>query len=247
MLGLYIGIILLLNIPYVQHRMSVLVAKGLSTVLGSELTVGRINIGLLNRIIIDDLVLNDQSGKELLKIGRLSAKFEILPLFSGKISIGNVQLFSFNANLERPTPQASTNFQFVLDAFASKDTVKKKSNLDLRINSLLIRRGKVSYDVLSAESTPGKFNPQHIRLSNILANISLKALQNDSVNAAIKRMSVEEEPLRLRTEKAKSEDNSQRPEDADRELRHRFAQHLFGNGYHPYGIRQPGITRPFHR
>lgn len=92
MLGLYIGIILLLNIPYVQHRMSVLVAKELSTVLGSELTVGRINIGLLNRIIIDDLVLNDQSGKELLKIGRLSAKFEILPLFSGKISIGNVQL-----------------------------------------------------------------------------------------------------------------------------------------------------------
>ena len=73
-------------------------------------------------------------------------------------------------------PQASTNFQFVLDAFASKDTVKKKSDLDLRINSLLIRRGKVSYDVLSAESTPGKFNPQHIRLSNILANISLKAL-----------------------------------------------------------------------
>ena len=183
----------MLNIPYVQHQMSVLVANELSSVLGSRLTVGRINIGLLNRIIIDDLMLNDQSGKELLKIGRLSAKFEILPLFNGRISIGNVQLFSFNANLERPTPQAKTNFQFILDAFASKDTVKKKSNLDLRINSLLIRRGRVSYDVLSAGKTPGKFNPQHIRLSNILANISLKALQSDSINAAIKRMSVEEE------------------------------------------------------
>ena len=193
MLGLYIGIILLLNIPYVQHQMSVLVAKELSSVLGSRLTIGRINIGLLNRIIIDDLMLNDQSGKELLKVGRLSAKFEILPLFNGRISIGNVQLFSFNANLEKPTPQATSNFQFVLNAFASKDTVKKKSNLDLRINSLLIRRGRVSYDVLSAERTPGKFNPQHIRLSNILANISLKALQSDSINAAIKRMSVEED------------------------------------------------------
>ena len=173
--------------------MSVLVAKELSSVLGSRLTIGRINIGLLNRIIIDDLMLNDQSGKELLKVGRLSAKFEILPLFNGRISIGNVQLFSFNANLEKPTPQATSNFQFVLDAFASKDTVKKKSNLDLRINSLLIRRGRVSYDVLSAERTPGKFNPQHIRLSNILANISLKALQSDSINAAIKRMSIEED------------------------------------------------------
>lgn len=82
--------------------MSVLVAKGLSTVLGSELTVGRINIGLLNRIIIDDLVLNDQSGKELLKIGRLSAKFEILPLFSGKISIGNVQQFQCQSGKTSP-------------------------------------------------------------------------------------------------------------------------------------------------
>lgn len=191
-MGLYIGLILLLNIPYVQHQMSVLVAKELSSVLGSRLAIGRINIGLLNRIIIDDLMLDDQSGKELLKIGRLSAKFDILPLFNGKISISNVQLFSFNASLERPTPKAKTNFQFVLDAFASKDTIKKKSNLDLRINSLLIRRGKLSYDVLSVGETPGKFNPQHIRLSNILANISLKALQSDSINAAIKRMSVEE-------------------------------------------------------
>ena len=192
-LGLYIGTILLLNIPYVQQQMSVLVAKELSSVLGSNLSIGRINIGLLNRIIIDDLLLNDQSGKELLKVARLSAKFDILPLFNGKISISNVQLFSFNANLEKQTPDAKSNFQFVLDAFASKDTIKKQSNLDLRINSLLIRRGKVSYDIRSEQETPGKFNPKHIRLSNILANISLKALQSDSINAAIKRMSVEEE------------------------------------------------------
>lgn len=173
--------------------MSALVAKELSSILGSKLSIGRINIGLLNRIIIDDLLLDDQSGKELLKVSRLSAKFDIIPLFNGKISISNVQLFSFNANLEKETPDAKSNFQFVLDAFASKDSVKKKSNLDLRVNSLLIRRGRVSYDIRSEQETPGKFNPKHIRLSNILANISLKALQSDSINAAIKRMSIEEE------------------------------------------------------
>lgn len=173
--------------------MSVLVAKELTSVLGSKLTVGRINMGLLNRIIIDDLLLDDQSGKEMLKVTRLSAKFDIIPLFNGKISISNVQLFGFNIDLEKKTPEDKPNFQFVLDAFASKDTLQKKSNLDLRINSLLIRRGKVSYDVLSEKETPGKFNPQHIRLRNIIANISLKALQSDSINAAIKRMSIEEE------------------------------------------------------
>lgn len=192
-LGLYIGTILLLNIPYVQRQMSVLVAEELASVLGSKVTIGRIDMGLLNRIIIDDLLLKDQSGKEMLKVTRLSAKFDFLPLLNGKVSISNVQLFGFNVNLEKQTPQAKPNFQFVLDAFASNDTVKKESNLDLRINSLLIRRGKVSYDVLSESETPGKFNPQHIRLRNIIANISLKALQSDSINAAIKRMSIEEE------------------------------------------------------
>lgn len=191
-LSLYIGTILLLNIPYVQRQISVLVANELSDVLGTQLTIGRINMGLLNRIIVDDLLLDDQSGKEMLKVSRLSAKFDILPLFKGKISISNVQLFGFNINLEKKTPEDIPNFQFVLDAFASKDTIKKESNLDLRINSLLIRRGRMSYNVLSAQETPGKFNAQHIQLRNIIANISLKALQSDSINAAIKRLSIEE-------------------------------------------------------
>ena len=153
-LSLYIGTILLLNIPYVQRQISVLVANELANVLGTQLTIGRINMGLLNRIIIDDLLLNDQSDKEMLKVSRLSAKFDILPLFKGKVSISNVQLFGFNINLENKTPEAIPNFQVVLDAFASKDTIKKESNLDIRINSLLIRRGKMSYNVLSAEETP---------------------------------------------------------------------------------------------
>lgn len=149
-------------------------------------------MGLLNRIIIEDLLLKDRSEKEMLKVARLSAKFDILPLFKGKISISNVQLFGFNINLEKETPDSNSNFQFVLDTFASKDTIPQNSSLDLRINSLLIRRGKLAYNVLSAQNTPGKFNPQHILLQNIIANISLKAIQNDSINAAIKRMSIEE-------------------------------------------------------
>ena len=56
--------------------MSVFIAKELSEVLNTRLTIGKINIGLLNRIIIDDVLLDDQSGKEMLKVTRLSAKFD---------------------------------------------------------------------------------------------------------------------------------------------------------------------------
>ncbi|WP_418433224.1 hypothetical protein, partial [Bilophila wadsworthia] len=44
----------------------------------------------------------------MLKVTRLSAKFDILPLFSGKISISNIQLFGFNIN-----PSSSKTFVFI--------------------------------------------------------------------------------------------------------------------------------------
>ena len=172
--------------------MSVFVAEELSDLLNTRVTIGRINIGLLNRIIIDDVLLDDQSGKEMLKITRLSAKFDIMPFFKGKISISSVQLFGFNINLQKKTPDSPPNFKFVLDAFASNDTVKKDNSLDLRINSILIRRGRMAYHVLSEEETPGKFNAKHVQLQNIIANISLKALSKDSINLGIKRLSLDE-------------------------------------------------------
>ena len=90
----------MLNIPFIQRNMTTFVAKELSRTLGTELTIGKIDIGLLNRIIIDDVLLDDQSGKEMLKITRLSAKFDIIPLFNGKIAISSVQLFGFNTYSE---------------------------------------------------------------------------------------------------------------------------------------------------
>lgn len=191
----------MLNTPYVQQRISTFVAKELSSVLGTQLTIGRIDLGVLNRIIVDDLKLYDQSNKEMLKITRLSAKFNILPLFKKKIFINNIQLFGFNANLKKKTQKDKANYQFIIDALASKDTIKKDNNLDIRINSLLLRRGKISYDVLSEKETPDKLNMYHIHLRNIVASLSLKALHKDSINASIKKMSVEESQSGIKLKK----------------------------------------------
>lgn len=169
-----------------------LLSKQLSTILKSDLKIEKVYIGFLNRIVVEGLQLNDLSGKEMLKVTRLSAKFDILPLFNKQLSISNIQLFGFNANLEKATPDSNPNYQFVLDAFASQDTTKKENDLRLRINSLLIRRGEISYNILSEKSTRGRFNPNHLHLNNIIATISLKAFQKDSINASIKRFSIEE-------------------------------------------------------
>lgn len=58
---------------------------------------------------------------------------------------------------------------------------------------MLIRRGQIYYDLLSAAQTPGRFNTKHLGIQNLSATLSLKALTPDSLNAQIKRLSFNEQ------------------------------------------------------
>ena len=192
-IGIHIGLIVLLNIPSVQGKLATLVSTELGRLLHTEVAVGRIELGLLNRIHITDVRLDDQQGEEMLNVNRLSARFEWRPLLEGKIVINSVQLIGFDIRLQKDTPESVPNFQFVLDALASKDTLKQAPKIDLRINSVLINRGQLTYDVLSEPQTTEKFNASHIGIQNLSASISLKALRNDSLNAIVRRLSFEEQ------------------------------------------------------
>ena len=193
LLVVYFGIILLLNMPRVQQFLTRQVTHELSQILKTEISIGNINVGLLNRIIIQNLSVNDRSGKEMLKASRLSAKFDIPALLQKKIRINSVQLFGLDARLNRKNSLSPFNFQFVIDAFSTKDSLKEKTPLDLRINTLLIRRGQIRYDLLSAPPAPqGRFDASHAHIYNLSATLALKTLTKDSIDARIRRMSFNE-------------------------------------------------------
>ena len=192
-LTLYFGLIALISLPTVQHRISTYAARELSRLTQSEVRIGNVDLGLLNRVVIQNVQIKDRQGKDMLGISRFSVKLDIPALFQNKIRIHSIQLFGLDARLRRTTPDAPLNCQFLIDTFASKDTTKKENNLDLRINSILIRRGQVHYDVLSEPVTPRKFNFHHIGIRELSATISLKTFQKDSLNAQIRRMSFNEQ------------------------------------------------------
>lgn len=192
LLGIYFGCIALLNIPAIQHKISVLVTDELCRLLQTEVAIEKIDLGLPGRIIIQGVALKDREGEDLLRVARLSAKFDFTPLLHQQIRVSSIQLFGLKAHLSRPDTLSSPNYQFLLDALSSKDTVKKEQHLDLRINTVLIRRGQLSYHLLSAPPTPGQFNPRHLDISNLSATLSLKALTSDSLHAQVRRLSFQE-------------------------------------------------------
>lgn len=192
LIGLYTAIIILLHIPSIQTYIGGCVADALCDKFGTKVKVGRVDLGFINRLILDDSYMQDKNGEQMLRVSRISVKINLLALANGQIEITSAQFFGLHANLYKATPEAKPNFQFVVDALASKDSTKQKTPLDLQINSLIIRNGEISYRVLSRPSRPGKFSADDINARNISAHIIINRITDDSLNVKVKRIAFDE-------------------------------------------------------
>lgn len=190
-LGLYVTVVAMLHVPFVQGACGSFVASAIGQKLGTRVTVGRVDLGFLNRVIVDDVTIYDQRQKEMVRVARMSVKLDYLALANGRISISSAQLFGPRLALYKPSATADANFQFALDSLASKDTTKQ-TTLDVHVNSFIMRHGVVTYDRHDVPPVHGRFSTSHLHLSDINANIQLKVLRKDSINLNVRRFSFKE-------------------------------------------------------
>lgn len=185
--------VILLQIPYVQQKVSAIVSGELTKKLNVPVKIGNIDFRWFNELVLENLYIEDQAGEILFEANHISAGFEALPLLERKLVFSNIRLFGFTLNLSKATPTDKLNLQFVIDAFAKKETSKNRSAIDLRLNSVLIRKGTFSYNILSEPTTADKFDAKHILVKDISAKIAIPAYNKDSLNAHIKKLSFKEQ------------------------------------------------------
>lgn len=181
----------MLNFSPSQRFIANEVEVALSDRFHTSVKIDGIDIGLFNRIIIHGLDIKDQSNKPLLSCNLATVKIELKPLLWGEVSLRTISLLDGNINLYKAKKDSPTNFQFILDALKSKEE-KKTSSLNLRINSLILRRINIEWHELYKRQTLGTFNLSHLSVSNISTNISLKRLTTDSINFRVRSLSFQE-------------------------------------------------------
>ncbi len=185
---MYLLLVVLLHLPPVQDFIGGKVSGLLSDKLGTKVTVGRVDLGFLNRIIIDRILVLDQRGDSMLYASRVAAKVDLLSAAKGHITVSSAQLFGLDASLYKQDAEAAPNFQFVLDSLASKDTTKH-TPLNLRIHSLIIRNGAIKYDRRDMASQHGVFSTNHLDIQKLSAHLILNYLTDDSVDFNVKKLS----------------------------------------------------------
>ena len=125
---LYGLVVVLLHIPAVQEQLTLVAHRQLSALLDTPVQIGHITVGYPDRIILDDVKIEDKQGNRLLQTARLSARFEWMPLFrDGRISIHTAQIFGLQAEVNRQHPDAPLNVQSEHEVMFTKEGIKTKA------------------------------------------------------------------------------------------------------------------------
>ncbi|HOI27036.1 MAG TPA: translocation/assembly module TamB domain-containing protein [Paludibacteraceae bacterium] len=197
LLFLNILIIVLLNIPAIQSFVVDLVVSKVKEKTDNEISIGRVDIDLFNGVFLNQIYVADQKGDTLLYAERLSADASAFTVYrQNKLHISRVSLENFKAYVSKDSLSGPFNFQFMMDAFAAKDTAKKDttpSKFDLSIGEIRLVNGRFRYDIKSAEETPSIFNASHIHVDSLNTNISVNSIKPESFKVDIDNISLNEE------------------------------------------------------
>lgn len=175
-----------------QNWLGTRVSSVLAMKLNTNVVVGKIDFGFLNRMIIDDVEIYDQASKKMISVSRLAAKIDYYQLIkNGRIYVSSAQIFGLDACFYRNNDRSKPNYQFVIDSLSSKGK-SKKSDFNLSINSLIIRHGAIRYDRKDVPYTSSRFNLNHITLKDISVHLNIPYFTNDSISVSVKKMSFNE-------------------------------------------------------
>src|SRR5436190_7133451 len=141
-------ILLLIQTGPVQNILRVKAVAYLQKKLKTKVEVGRVYVGLPKNIILENVYIEDRQKDTLLSGGKIEANVDLMKLiFNNQIDIRSIALDNITAKIKRQLPDTAFNFQFVVDAFTTKDTTVSTdtSSYFISIPSIELNKIRIIY------------------------------------------------------------------------------------------------------
>jgi len=112
-------IIIALQFPATQNYLADKGTSYLADKLKTEVRIGRVKTDFRNSFVLEDFYMEDQQGDTLLYTGRLGLNMNFFSLLNSEINISSVSLTNATAHIKTFMPDSTSNYDFVLNAFAT--------------------------------------------------------------------------------------------------------------------------------
>lgn len=124
-----------MRIPAVQTFLVQKASSILSEELGAHVDIRSVNIGFFDKVILEDVIIEDQNKDTLLHAGQLKVKINDWFFLKDNIELKYIGLEDVTVNMNRQDEK--WNYQFIADYFAGpKKQQKKKNKVQLSLKEI---------------------------------------------------------------------------------------------------------------
>lgn len=186
LLLLIILLILLLQIPSVQTKIAGVVTDKIGEKTNTKIHIGKVAINFIDNVSLKDIYVEDLEKDTLLYAGVLNVNIGIFKLLSRTVDIENIRLENAVLNLKQGK-DSIFNFQFLVDAFSSKDTAtipNTSKPYTIEIGDIDLKNIRARARLLSGDNTLN-LNSLHIDINTISIEkktFDLSTIEIDGLN-----------------------------------------------------------------
>ncbi|MGV9004311.1 translocation/assembly module TamB domain-containing protein [Flavobacterium sp.] len=145
-IGLFLLLVLSLQIPSVQNFAKNKAVTYLENKLKTKVSVGRIEIGLPKKIILEKVFFEDQNKDTLLYAKKIVTDISLFKILDNQLEINSVNLNGINARITK-SRAGVFNFDYIIAAFTSKDKPKKDEKpIQISLSNIVLDDIKVVFD-----------------------------------------------------------------------------------------------------
>ncbi|MDE5687298.1 MAG: translocation/assembly module TamB [Paramuribaculum sp.] len=187
--GLYVA----LSFRGVQNAVRERAETELTSLLGMDVSIGDVYMAPFSRLTLRHVAITDSLGDTAVSIDRLGAGVSIPRLiFRRRMVVTYTEIIGLDAQLRRDSVGAPLNIQPMINALAPKHDGKPPRQFDFRVNTVVVRKSALSYDVGCAAPDSAKFDPDHIRISDLRADLRLPKIANNDFRIDLQRLALSE-------------------------------------------------------
>ncbi len=191
-LSLPVAAFFLIQSSRVQTYLTQIAAEKLSERLNAEIHVGKVNVSLFNRVILEDVHIKDQMNDTLLKTGRISASIHYLNRREKRVLFNSVELDRASINLYTDTAGVQ-NAAFLVDALeGDRERDRDGKQWEVYINSVSLKDSRFTSKDLRAEEQQDGVSFSDLDISNLNINLSRFRSREDTLLFNISHLSLEE-------------------------------------------------------
>ncbi len=195
-----VGTYLLLSTDWAQDKLRTISEQELSKLLGTEVSIGHVDISPFNRIDIDNVTVADDYGKTALKVKCIASRFELLHfIHTGRIVIDYASIDGLNANIYKKDEASPLNIAKIIENLKPKEEKKEPTKFSLAVSTVKITNSSASFNILSKPHKANQFDAAHISIDDIDLVAYLPKISDKDIVVELERLKFKEKSgLQLR-------------------------------------------------